>query len=261
MLALARLLLDALELVERALARLVEQPLLEIGRHVDGEDAELALVVELDRRVPVGARRLLVGGEQGVLERADEHAALRCPSRARCSRTASIISRLMSSPSSIRFPRTIASYGMSTCSSPGRRSRPRRSAATTSPRILLRPPTSCDVRSATLRPTAPAKCSGLRTGRSLPGEETSTLYSLQVRAQDARDLLAQGEVDAGRMVDEDAERLGPGKLEGKHLNAGDVALHLGRDFCEECSFLCVDVCHVLPRSKKTGAARPFPKNR
>ena len=49
--ALAGLLLEPLELVELALARLVEQALLDVGRQLDREDAEVALVaVELDRR-------------------------------------------------------------------------------------------------------------------------------------------------------------------------------------------------------------------
>ena len=74
--ALAGLLLEPLELLERALARLVEQPLLEVRGQLDREDAEVALVVELDGRVAGRARRLLVGGEQRVLERRDERALL-----------------------------------------------------------------------------------------------------------------------------------------------------------------------------------------
>ncbi len=41
-LALAGLLLEPLELLELALARLVEQPLLDVGRQLDREDAEVA---------------------------------------------------------------------------------------------------------------------------------------------------------------------------------------------------------------------------
>ena len=70
---LAVLGLGELELGDRALARLVEQALLDVGRQLDRPDAEVAAhAVELHLRVPRGARRLLVGGEQGVLERADE---------------------------------------------------------------------------------------------------------------------------------------------------------------------------------------------
>ena len=76
MVLLAGLLLDALEVVDRALARVVEQAHLEIGRQLDREDAEVALVVEDHRRVPCRAGRLLVRREQRVLERSDEGAAL-----------------------------------------------------------------------------------------------------------------------------------------------------------------------------------------
>ena len=69
---LARLLLDPLELVERLLARLVEQAHLEVLGQLDREHAELALVEELDGRMAGRARRLLVRGEHGVLERGDE---------------------------------------------------------------------------------------------------------------------------------------------------------------------------------------------
>ena len=75
-LALAGLLLEPLELVELALARLVDEPLLDVCRELDREDAEVAGVVHLDGRVPGGAGCLLVCGEQRVLERGDEGAFL-----------------------------------------------------------------------------------------------------------------------------------------------------------------------------------------
>ena len=125
---LAGLLLDPLELVERALARLVEQARLEVLGQLDREHAEVARVVELDRRVARRARCLLVGGEQRVLERGDER-PLSIPFSRSISRTASTISWLIRTyPSSIRLARTIASYGMST-GSPARSK-----AGTTSPR-------------------------------------------------------------------------------------------------------------------------------
>ena len=108
MLALARLLLDALEVGQGALARLVEQPLLEISRHVDGDDAELALVVELHGGVAVGAGRLLVGGEQAVAQRADEHAALQVLLALQLADRFDNLSAHLVTSSSIRFPRTIA---------------------------------------------------------------------------------------------------------------------------------------------------------
>src|ERR671925_23664 len=74
---LAGLGLEALELLERALARLVEQALLDVGRQLDREDAELAVVrIEFDGRVARGPGRLLVRGEQRVLERVDERVLL-----------------------------------------------------------------------------------------------------------------------------------------------------------------------------------------
>src|SRR5205085_5573848 len=75
--ALAALGLEPLELLERALARLVEEALLDVGGQLDRVDAELAVVrVELDGRVPRRAGRLLVRGQQRVLERMDERVLL-----------------------------------------------------------------------------------------------------------------------------------------------------------------------------------------
>ncbi len=77
MLALAGLLLELLELLELALARLVEQALLDVGGQLDREDAEVArAVVHLDRGVTRRTRRLLVRREQRVLEGGDERALL-----------------------------------------------------------------------------------------------------------------------------------------------------------------------------------------
>ena len=75
--ALARLLLLLLERLDGALAGLLDQALLDVARQVDGEDAEVARVlVELHGGMAGSARRLLVRGEQCVLERLDERAAL-----------------------------------------------------------------------------------------------------------------------------------------------------------------------------------------
>jgi hypothetical protein len=52
-LLLPRLLLDLLELVVGALPCLLEEALLEVSRHVDREDPEVAGVVDLDSRVAV----------------------------------------------------------------------------------------------------------------------------------------------------------------------------------------------------------------
>src|SRR5215211_5399615 len=74
--ALAVLGLEPLQLFDGALACLLDQPLLDVRGQLDREDAEVAAVVEVDRRVPRSTRRLLVRREQRVLERLDERAAL-----------------------------------------------------------------------------------------------------------------------------------------------------------------------------------------
>src|SRR5262249_25392070 len=84
------------------------------------------------------------------------------------------LSRHLDPPSSIRLPRTISAYGTSTRSlSETASASAASSAATTVPRKRFRPAMSLPVRSATLRPTTPRKCAGLRSGLSVPGEDTS----------------------------------------------------------------------------------------
>src|SRR5581483_7505782 len=171
-LPLAGLLLEPLELLELPLARLVDQPLLDVGRQLDGEDAELAVVVHLDGRVARGARRLLVGGEEGVLERRDECSFLDpLVALDLADRLDDLLAHV--TPSSIRLARTISAYGISV-SAP--------SAATTVTLLSWAETISPfnflpAVRRRTRRPTAPAKCACVRRGRSTPGEETSTEYS------------------------------------------------------------------------------------
>ena len=107
---LAGLGLEPLELLERALARLLEQPLLEVRRDLDRVDAEVALVVELDGRVPRRARCLLVRGEERVLERLDERVAVDALlALDRADRFDDLSRHRLAYPSSIRLPRTIAS--------------------------------------------------------------------------------------------------------------------------------------------------------
>ena len=74
--ALAGLDLECLELLELTLACLLDQPLLHVGWQLDRKHAEVALVIDLDRGVARGSGHLLVGGEERVLERGDERAAL-----------------------------------------------------------------------------------------------------------------------------------------------------------------------------------------
>src|SRR5918994_848809 len=174
-LLLPRLLLDLLELVVGMLSGLLEQALLEVGGHVDREDTEVAGVVDLDGRVPVRPGGRLVGGEQPVTESVDQNPAFEIPVALQLTDCLDdLAAHLMSS--SIRFARTMASYGIA-CSVPSAERRtPWASASTTSPLNLRRPPISSAVRSAALRPTTRWKCAGVRSGRSTPGDETSTVY-------------------------------------------------------------------------------------
>src|SRR3954471_5684149 len=149
---LTALLLEPFELVERALARLVEQAHLEILGDLDREHAEVAAVVELDGRVTRGARRLLVGGEQRVFERRDERAALDSLLALDLANGVNDLLAHPQFPSSIRLARTIRSYGMSVASAPFRSWNERSPAARTSPRVL---PVSVFTR--TFRPTARSK--------------------------------------------------------------------------------------------------------
>src|SRR5207344_1418579 len=169
--ALAVLDLGLLQLRDDPLARLLQQPLLDVSRQLDRKDAEVALqAVELDHGVPRRARGLLVRGEQRVLERGDQRVALDSAVPLELVDELDDLSAHVESLSSIRLPRTICSYGMSTSwpfvatvteSSPAR---------VTSPRTFAR----SAVFSLTVRPTTSRKCSGLRSGRSRPGEETAT---------------------------------------------------------------------------------------
>ena len=199
--ALAGLLLEPLELVDRALARLLEQPLLDVRR---------ACSIEKTRKSPSsssstvgvarGARRLLVGGEERVLERVDERARPRSPSRARSSRTASMISLLMLF---LPFVDQVAPHDRLVRDVDGSPSRLERSTALL---VRRRRPRREALRPRSRRPCAARPCgrrrcgsaAGVRSGRSMPGDETSTVYSSQVAAQHVGDALAERVVDALR---------------------------------------------------------------
>ena len=96
--ALAGLGLERLELVELALARLVQQPLLEVGRDLDREDAEVA-VLRRARRRRAGPRPASSCTRRAARPRAPRPACRsRCPSRARSRESASMISWLIALP-------------------------------------------------------------------------------------------------------------------------------------------------------------------
>lgn len=52
-----------------------------------------------------------------------------------------------------------------------------------------------------------------------------------------RDALAESVINTGRVVDEDAEALLPGQLDGQHLGAGQGRLDQTRNVAPEHSFL------------------------
>src|SRR4051794_7732653 len=168
--ALTGLDLECLELLELSLAGLFDQALLDVGRELDREYPEITFLVDLDDRVPCGSRHLLVRGKQGVLECCDERAALDSLLALDVSYGLDDFLAHLFPASSIRLPRTMASYGMSTDLPLASTVTATSPAARTSPRKRLR----SVVRSATRRPTASRKCAGLRSGRSRPGDETST---------------------------------------------------------------------------------------
>src|SRR6185503_5042360 len=147
--ALAVLSLDSFELFQRTLARLVEEPLFDVCRQLDRIDAEVALIVDLDRRVTRCAGCLLVCSEERVLECGDQRPALDALFALDVPDCLDDFLCHLVPTSSIRLPRTIESYGMSTDSASVLTVTLRSSAATTSPRSLLRP----EVRTATRRPT------------------------------------------------------------------------------------------------------------
>ena len=111
--ALAVLGLEDFELGNRTLAGLLDEALLDVGRQLDRVHAEVALVVELDRGVARGAGCLLVCGQKRVLECVDQGLAVDpLLLLDYADRLDDLFGHLV--PSSIRLPRTIESYGIST---------------------------------------------------------------------------------------------------------------------------------------------------
>ena len=216
---LARLLLDALELVERALARLVEQAHLEVGGELDREHAEVPAVVELDRRVPRRAGRLLVRREQRVLERGDERAAL---DSLLALDLANGVNDLLAHPF-VPFIDQVGPHDLVVRDV--RRLRPLRD--------LNGPLTGGDhlaARAARLGLDTHASADGAlevlaRAQRPLEARRGDLdAVGVEVGPQHVGDALAERMVDALRVVDVDAEALLAGQLEREHLDAGQGAL-------------------------------------
>ena len=250
--ALAVLGLERFELGERALARLFDQALLDVGGQVDRVDAEVALVVELDRRVARGAGGLLVRGQERVLERVDQGVAVDPLLLLDDANRLDDLSAHLA-PSSIRFPRTIESYGISTGSPlPGSTRSVCSPTPTSWPRTRLR----SAVRTETVRPTTRSKCGRRLNGGSVPGRRDVDRVILQVVAEGLGDALTELVVDPLRMVDEDRHPLGAGELEREDLDSGQAPLDARGDLAVQSPFLLVEI-RQFALSKKTGAARPF----
>ena len=141
-----------------------------------------------------------------------------------------------------RLPRTIASYGISTVSSPERTTtallagarRPRREAAC-----------ARRVRSVDLAADRVAEVLG-RAERALDARRGDVDRVLaQVLAQHVGDARAERVVDALGVVDEDGEPLGADELDGEHLDARQGRLDLPSDLLRQCPLLLV--CCAQPR--------------
>ena len=83
---------------------------------------------------------------------------------------------------------------------------------------LRRPSIASRVRTLTWRPRKRRKCSGLVSGRSAPGDETSSEYDSSRSRSWLGHPLAQREIDPVRVVDVQAQRLRGGLFERDQLD-------------------------------------------
>src|SRR5262245_41039225 len=82
--------------------------------------------------------------------------------------------------------------------------------------------------------------------------------AVEIAPQRVRHALAERVVDPTRVVDVDAEPLGPHELDGEHVDVGHPALDGLCDLAMKLSFLFVNLRHSFcPYSQKMGAKRPF----
>ena len=102
-----------------------------------------------------------------------------------------------------------------------RRSRTRRSSAAVSVPVKLRWPSIASlVRTRTVRPMKRRKCSGLVSGRSAPGEETSSENDSSRSRELVRHPLAERQVHPVGAIDVEPKRFGGGALERDQLDLG-----------------------------------------
>ncbi len=197
------------------------------------------VVVHLDGRVPRRARRLLVRGEQRVLERGDERALL---DSLVALDLANGVDDLLAhdTPSSIRLARTISAYGMSV-SAPSDAATVTlcSSAATTSPCSFS--PTDPE-----LDPAADRRLEVLSRAQRAVDARRGDLDGVlaQVVAQDVGDARAQLVVDAVRMVDVDAEARRRQELDGEDVDARHIVLDLRDDLSLQLALLLECRGHV-----------------
>src|SRR5439155_25688605 len=80
--------------------------------------------------------------------------------------------------------------------------------------------------------------------------------AVEVVAQDVCHALAEGMIDALRVVDEDREAFRPGELEREDLDSGQAALYARGDLAVEAPLLVVEIRQLTPL-KKNGRSAPI----
>src|SRR3954454_12929349 len=164
----------ALQRARGLLLGLVEQLVLEIrGQQELLHDEVAGVAIHAYAGVAGGARLLLVGGEQRVLQRA--HQLLLCDALLAPERLDGFDDLLrhgLQSPT--RLERMMSAYGIDTTPVSAATVTASSEAFSSSPVNERRPSWSPRVRTRARRPTKRRKCSGLVSGRCAPGEETSS---------------------------------------------------------------------------------------
>ena len=145
------------------------------ARQLDREDAEVAgVVVHLDGRVTRRARRLLVGGEERILERGDERALLDSLVALDLADGLDDLLAHVTLPLVDQIcPHDLGVRDLGLGAVRGGDRHALLARGENLPAQLS--PGRCGAW--TRRPSAASKCSCRRNGRSGPGEDTSTLYS------------------------------------------------------------------------------------
>jgi hypothetical protein len=248
---LSRLLLEALELLKGVLACFIEQAHFEIRRDLHRVDAEVALVVEFDRRVPRCSGRLLVGGEKRVLERLDQRVPvdplltldganslddlpghLLLPFINEVAADDLVVGHLYVFVVGVNRDGALAGFDDLATYALALRRAERDAVADRVPEVLRR---------------------AQRTLDPWGGDLDAVL--VDVVAQYVGDAHAESMVHALGVVDEDREPVGAGQLDCEHLRARQRLLDLPRDLTRQCSLLVVGGGHLT----KNGPLGPISK--